>query len=226
VVSEALRVMGLSQSTKFAQYHHLLNRAAWSPLELAQILLKLRVKTFPTSTSALVFAIDPTLERPWGHKIAARGIYRDSVRRSDSHVVKASGLCWISLMLLTRIPWAERIWALPLMTVLAPSERHYQQRGRTPHTLLERSRQMLKLLRRWLPQRALLVVGDSAYAALDFLHAMQHLKVTFVTRLRLDAALYEAAPPYSGKGKKGQRLPTLTQVLKDPNTNWTTMALV
>ena len=114
------------------------------------------------------------------------------------------------------------------MTVLAPSERYYQQRGRDPKTVLERSVQMLKLLRRWLPERALVVVGDSAYAALDFLGAMQHLKLTFVTRLRLDAALYEPAPPYSGKGrprKKGQRLPTLAQVLQNANTVWTTVSL-
>lgn len=228
LVTEALRVMGLSQSEKFAQYHQVLNRAVWSPLELAQVLLKLLVKTFTESGDVLVFGIDPTIERRWGRKIAARGIYRDPVRSSDSHFVKASGLRWISLMLLTQIPWAQRVWALPVMTVLAPSERYYQQRQRCPKTLLERSVQMLKVLRRWLPQRALVVVGDSAYAALDFLSAMQHLKLTFVTRLRLDAALYEPAPPYSGKGrprKKGQRLPTLAQVLKDPKTVWTTNSL-
>ena len=87
---------------------------------------------------------------------------------------------------------------------------------------------MLKLLRRWLPERALVVVGDSAYAALDFLSAMQQVNLTFVTRLRLDAALYEPAPPYSGKGrprKKGQRLPTLAQVLQDATTVWTTVSL-
>ena len=82
--------------------------------------------------------------------------------------------------------------------------------------------------RRWLPKHTLVVVGDSAYAALDFLSAMQQLHLTFVTRLRLDAALYEAAPPYSGKGrprKKGKRLPTLAQVLQDANTVWTTLSL-
>ena len=228
VVTEALRVMGLSQSRQFAQYHQVLNRAVWSPLELAQVLLKLLVKTFTQPGDVLVFGIDPTIERRWGRKIAARGIYRDPVRSSDSHFVKASGLRWISLMLLTPIPWAQRIWALPVMTVLSPSERYYQARGRNPQTLLERSTQMLKLLRRWLPERALVVVGDSAYAALDFLSAMQHLKLTFVTRLRLDAALYEPAPPYSGKGrprKKGQRLPTLAQVLQNANTVWTTVSL-
>ncbi|HEX2907126.1 MAG TPA: transposase, partial [Phototrophicaceae bacterium] len=228
VVTEALRVMGLSEDKKFAQYHQVLNRAVWSPLALAQTLLKLLVTTFGASDQPLVLGIDPTIERRWGHKIAARGIYRDPVRSSGSHFVKASGLRWISLMLLTPIPWAQRIWALPVMTVLAPSERYYQQRGRRPQTMLARSRQMLKLLRGWLPKRALVVVGDSAYAALDFLSAMQHLQMTFITRLRLDAALYEPAPPYSGKGrprKKGQRLPTLAQVLQDANTVWTTVSL-
>jgi hypothetical protein len=228
VVTEALRVMGLSQSATFAQYHQVLNRAVWSPLALAQVLLKLLVQTFTQPADPLVFGIDPTVERRWGRKIAARGIYRDAVRSSDSHFVKASGLRWISLMLLTPIPWAQRIWALPVMTALSPSERYYQQRGRTPQTLLERSLQMLKLLRRWLPERVLVVVGDSAYAALDFLSAMQQMEVTFVTRLRLDAALYEPAPAYSGKGrprKKGQRLPTLAQIVHEPTTVWTTVAL-
>jgi len=223
VVTEMLRVMGLSESRQFAQYHQVLNRALWSPLALAQVLLRLLVTTFVPAEQALVFGIDPTIERRWGRQIAARGIYRDAVRSSDSHFVKTSGLRWISLMLLTPIPWAQRIWALPFMTVLSPSERYYQQRGRAPKTLLQRSWQMLKLLRRWLPERRLVVVGDSAYAALDFLSAMQQAQVTFVTRLRLDAALYEPAPPYSGKGrprKKGQRLPTLATRLSDPTPDW------
>ena len=228
VVSEALRVMGLSESHQLAQYHQVLNRAVWSPLDLAQTLLKLLVKTFMQPRETLVLGIDPTIERRWGRKIAARGIYRDGVRSSESHFVKASGLRWISLMLLTPIPWAQRMWALPVMTALAPSERYYQQRGRTPQTMLERSVQMLKVLRRWLPERRLVVVGDRAYAALDFLSTMQQLELTFVTRLRLDATLYAPAPAYSGQGrphKKGRRLPTLAQVLQNANTVWTTVSL-
>ena len=227
-VREALRVMGLGESEQFAQYHQVLNRAVWSPLALAQVLLKLLVKTFMQAETTLVFGIDPTIERRWGRKIAARGIYRDPVRSSESHFVKASGLRWISLMLLTPIPWAQRIWALPVMPILAPSERYYQARGRRHKTVLERSLQMLKLLRRWLPKRELVVVGDSEFAALDFLAQMQALNLTFVTRLRLDAALYDPAPPYSGRGrprKKGQRLPTLAHVLHDPHTIWTTVLL-
>jgi hypothetical protein len=223
VVTEMLRVMGLSKSRQFAQYHQVLNRALWSPLALAQVLLRLLVTTFVPAEQPLVFGIDPTIERRWGHKIAARGIYRDAVRSSDSHFVKTSGLRWISLMLLTPIGWAQRVWALPLMTVLSPSERYYQQRGRVPKPLLARSLQMLKLLRRWWPQRELVVVGDNAFAALDFLDAVRQAGVTFIARLRLDAALYEPAPPYSGKGrprKKGHRLPTLATLLSDPATAW------
>ena len=228
VVSEVLRVMGLSQSRQFAQYHQVLNRAIWSPLELAQVLLRLLVATFVAADQALVFGIDPTLERRRGSKIAARGIYRDAVRSSDSHFVKASGLRWISLMLLTTIPWAQRIWALPVMTVLSPSERYYQQRQRVAKTLLDRSLQMLKLLRRWLPGRELVVVGDNAYAALDFLEGARQVGVTMIARLRLDAALYEPAPPCSGRGrprKKGKRLPTLATILNDPTTDWQSLSL-
>jgi hypothetical protein len=228
VVTEALRVMGLSGNADFAQYHHVLNRAVWSPLELAQSLLKLLVKTFVADGEPLVFGLDPTLERRWGPKIAARGIYRDPVRSSRSHFVKTSGLRWISLMLLTPISWAQALWALPVMTVLAPSERYYQQRKRKHKTVLERSLQMLKVLRRWLPKRQIVVVGDSEFAALDFLAAMPRLGLAVISRLRLDAALYEPVGAYSGRGrprKKGARLPTLAQALHDPKTLWTEVAL-
>src|SRR5690349_1093287 len=106
-----------------------LSRAVWSGLEVAAILLRLLLKTFDQG-GVLVFGIDETIERRRGEKIAAKGIYRDPVRSSKSHFVKASGLRWISLMWLTAIPWAQRIWALPFLTALAPSERYYQQRGR------------------------------------------------------------------------------------------------
>ncbi|MBI5670928.1 MAG: transposase [Chloroflexi bacterium] len=202
----------------------------WSSLAASAILLRLLLTNFTQPTELLVFGIDETIERRRGEKIAAKGIYRDAVRSSKEHLVKASGLRWISLMLLTPIPWAQRVWALPFLTVLAASERYYQQRGRKPKKLTDWARQMVFQLRRWLPQAPLVVVGDSTYAALDFLHACQSLPrpVTVITRLRLDAALYEPAPPYSGQGrprKKGKPLPTPQQVVDDPFTPWTRLTL-
>lgn len=184
LVNEVLQVMAVSHEATFAQSHHVLNRAVWSPLTLAQVLLNILVKTFRVAEQTLVFGIDETIERRWDKQISARGICRDPVRSSKSHFVKVSGLRWISLILLMPIPWAEQIWALPFMTVLSPSERYYQQLRRTPKSLLARILQMVHLLRCWLPRQRLIVVGDSAYAALDFLSAVQALHLTFVTRLR------------------------------------------
>jgi hypothetical protein len=227
-VTAARRVMGLKDEKHYARYHHILNRATWSPLAVAKGLLMLLIKAFCSENEPLVLGIDETIERRWGQKIAARGIYRDPVRSSESHFVKASGLRWISLMLLGSVAWAQRVWALPFMTVSAPSERYYETRGRKPKTLTARAQQMLLQLRRWLPGRQIVVVGDNSYAALDLLAACQKLPepVTFITRLRLDAALYEPAPPYAGMGrprKKGKRLPTPQQVLDSPKTVWTTV---
>lgn len=228
-VTSALRVMGLSEESRFALYHHVLNRAVWSSLQVSGVLLTLLTRHLNTADGPLVFGIDETVERRRGRRIKAKGIYRDSVRSSRSHFVKASGLRWISLMLLTPIPWAKRVWALPVLTVLAPSERYYRQKGRTPLKLTDRARQIILQLRRWLPHRALVIVADSSYAVLDLLYFCQSLSqpVTFITRLRLDAALYGPAPPrrpgQMGRPRlKGQRLPKLSQLLDQATTVWTT----
>ena len=230
-VSAVLRVMGLDKEANYAGYHHVLNRAVWSSLEASAVLLRLLVHHLGQGNGPLVFGIDETIERRWGEKIAARGIYRDAVRSSKSHFVKASGLRWVSLMWLTDIPWAQRVWALPFLTALAPSERYYEPSPRQPKKLSDWARQMIYQLRRWLPDREVVVVRDGSYAILDLLHACQSLSnpVTMITRVRLDAALYEPAPPPTGKRgrprKKGQRLPTLQQVLDHPPTVWETVSL-
>jgi hypothetical protein len=229
-VSAVLRVMGLGQDRNYAKYHHVLSRAMWSGLEASEILLRLLLKAFSSGEDVLVFGIDETIERRRGEKIKAKGIYRDPVRSSKEHFVKASGLRWVCLMWLTSIPWAKRVWALPFLSVLAPSERYYQAQGRKLKKITDWARQLVFQLRRWLPDKTLIIVGDNTYAALEFLHACQSLTqpVTVITRLRLDAALYEPAPPYSGIGrprKKGKRLPTPQQILKHPDTVWTHLTL-
>jgi hypothetical protein len=224
--------MGLSDDRSFAQYHHVLNRAVWSPLQLGRVLLGLLLRHLDRGDAPLVFGIDETLERRRGAQIKAKGIYRDAVRSSGSHFVKASGLRWICLMWLARIPWACRTWALPVLTALAPSERYYQKLGRTPNKLTDRARQIILQLRRWLPNRSLVLVADSSYAVLELLHFCQSLAqpVTFITRLRLDAALYEPAPPRQPgqKGRprvKGERLSTLKAHLERPDEHWTSSSV-
>lgn len=225
-VTAVLRVMGRSQEKQFQKYHRVLNRATWSSRRLAQHLLALLVQTF-VPQGPLVFGIDDTIERRRGEKIKAKGIYRDPVRSSPSHFVKASGLRWISVMWLARIPWAERTWALPFLTVLAPSERYDEERGKRHKKLTDWARPIIGLLRRWWPERDIVVVSDSSYSTIPLVWycSQRCTPVTLVTRRRRDAGLYESAPPrrpdQTGRPRrKGARRPTLAPRLEDPTTAW------
>lgn len=227
-VTAVLRIMGLSQEKHFQNFHRVLNRAVWSNLALSACLLRLLLNTF-LPHGPVVLGIDETIERRRGDQIRAKGIYRDPVRSSKSHFVKASGLRWISLMLLVHIPWAARLWGLPFLTVLAPSERFYENSPRPPKKITDWARQMGKQVRRWLPGRKLILVADRSYAALELLDSLLTLPepVYLVTQLRLDAALYEPAPERTSETmgrprKKGARLPTLAAVLANPETVWQT----
>ncbi len=226
-VTAVLRVMGLSSEAQFQNYHRVLNRDKWSSRALSRILLHLLLRAFVPPGAAVLLGLDDHIERRRGKKIAAKGIYRDAVRSSKSFFVKTSGLRWVCLMLLAPIPWATRSWALPFLTVLAPSQRYHQQRGRPHKALTDWARQMITQVRRWLPHRSLVLIADSTYAAIELLAACVGLPqpITMITRLRLDAALYDPAPPRQpGKRgaprKKGERQPTLTERLSDLQTSW------
>jgi hypothetical protein len=218
-------MLGLEQEPHFQQYHRVLNRARWSSLAVARVLLGLVVETV-VATGPVVIGIDDTLERRRGAKIKAKGIYRDPVRSSRSHMVKASGLRWLCAMVLAEIPWAGRVWALPFLSVLCPSERYHRQCKQHHKTLSEWAGQVLGLLQRWLPEREIVVVADSSYAVIELLQQVSGMSdVSVVTRLRLDAALYDPAPTrkpgQNGRPrKKGARRPTLQQVLANAQTQW------
>jgi len=224
-VTAILRIMGRSADPDFQTYHRVLNRAVWSPLTASRLLLRLLVAVF-VPRGVVLFGLDDTIERRRGDQITAKGIYRDPVRSSHAHMVKASGLRWLGCMLLTPIAWANRVWALPFMTVLCPSARFYEQHGRRHQTLLARAWQLIRLVRRWLPGREVVFVADSSFAALEWLALVARLPgVSVITRLRLDAALYDPPPPrvpgQHGRPRlKGKRRPTLEAVLADEKTQW------
>jgi hypothetical protein len=226
-VGSALRAMGLDQEKRFHRYHRVLSRASWSTLETSRVLLGLLVEAFVPEGDPLLVGIDETLERRYGKKISARGVYRDPVRSTRETFVKSSGLRWVCAMLLVEIPWASRVWALPFLSALAPSERYAQERGKRHKKITEWAWQLLLVLRRWYPKREIVAVADGAYASLKLLDRCRKLRepITFVTRLRLDAALYEPAParrPWQiGRPRlKGERVPNLSAVAEDPATAW------
>jgi hypothetical protein len=219
--------MGLDHEKRFHRYHRVLSRASWSSRQASRVLLGLLVEAFVPEGDPLVVGIDETLERRWGKKIAAKGVYRDPVRSTHENFVKSSGLRWVCVMLLVELPWASRVWALPFLSVLAPSERYAAARGKRHKKITEWAWQLLLLVRRWYPEREIVAVADRAYASLKLLSRCQSLSkpVTFITRLRLDAALYEPAPPRHPRQRgrprlKGERLPNLSVVAEAANTVW------
>ncbi len=225
-VSSALRATGLDREKSFHRYHRVLSRAVWSSQEASRVLLRLLVEAF-VPDGPLILGVEETLERRWGKKIAAKGIYRDPVRSSHTHFVKTSGLRWVCLTLLAPIPWASRVWVLPFLSALAYSERYAREQGKRHKKLTEWAWQLLLLVRRWHPEREIVAVADGGYASLKLLDRCRRLPnpITFITRLRLDGALYEPAPPRKPhqKGRprlKGERLPNLSVVAEDPAGAW------
>lgn len=225
-VTQALRVMGRSDDAHFQNYHRVLNRCRWSALALSHVLLLLLVDRF-VPEGEIVLGLDDTIERRKGKRISALGVYRDAVRSSHSHFVKATGLRWLSTMLTCPIKQAggeARVWALPFLTVLSASERYYEARRVEARKLTDRARQMILLVARWLRGREIVVAADSGFAALELLDAVRS-RVTVVTRLRMDAAIYERLPQTDrrkvGRPRKaGRRLPTPEEMAADPKTRW------
>ena len=227
-VTAVLRVMGRSGEKGYQQFHRVLNRVKWSPLKASRRLLMALIAAFAPS-GPLVMALDDTIERRRGARITTRGLYRDPVQSSRSNFVKTSGLRWLCLMLVVPIPWARRYWALPFCSALTPSRNYYLRRRRQPCKLADRARQILLMVRRWLPDRDIVVVADNSFAVVELLAAVRQ-KVCVVTRLRLDAVLYEPAPPRQphtiGRPPlKGPRQPKLQEVLDNPATRWRSITL-
>ncbi|HEX6631144.1 MAG TPA: transposase [Gemmatimonadaceae bacterium] len=241
-VASALRVLGRAGERHFCTYHRVLSRAAWSPRAASRVLLGLLLRTF-VPTGPIVLALDDTLERRRGRRITAARLYHDPVRSSRTHRVTTSGLRWLSVMLLVSVPWARRVWALPVLTALAPGAPPGTRCGRRPGSrarpaldgrrppkrLAEWARQLLRQIGRWLdalaPGRPVIAVADASYAALELLAAVAP-RLTYITRLRLDARLHAPPPPRrpGTPGRpphKGPRLPTLAARLSDPATVWT-----
>jgi DDE superfamily endonuclease len=226
-VTAVLRVMGLSHERQFQNYHRVLNRVNWSGLRASQVLLGLLVTTLVASGAPLIFAADETLERRTGPTIPGLGVFRDPVRSTARHKVVSFGLRWMSMLLLVRVPWSTRVWALPFVTVLAPGTQPAGLARRRHKTSIDWVGQLITVVRRWQPARAMVLVVDGALAAVKLgLRCQQAaVPVTLVSRLRPDACLYDPTPrPRSARRGFapliGARLPKLDQRAADPTTVW------
>lgn len=255
-VTACLRVVGLGEEQQFQKYHRVLNRANWDSFKAAQILLGLLVLLLPAD-GAIVIGADDTIERRKSAKIREVSCYRDAVRSTKKHLVKCFGLKWLSLMLLVKLPWSERVWALPFLTVLCraqqagqprkvsryknhrpgamgknrkkPAPKKFPATGRAARhhkSAIDVLMILIRVISRWCPDRAKVLVVDGGYAAIKLVMTCQSLKTTtLVTRLPWDAALHHfpGPRPKSSRGPaplKGPRQRTLKQWASRKDTSW------
>jgi len=226
-VTAALRMMGLGDDPHYSKYHRVLNRDHWSPWLVSKILLSLLILIFLPSGAPLLLVIDETLERRRGRQIKYKGWFRDPLLSTKKHVVKALGIRWICLAVLVPVPWSQRPWALPFMTVLALGQKTSMKLNKRHRTIVQWAEFMIDKVRSWQPEREITLVGDGSYAAIVLAQRCQRFKkpVKLVSRLRLDARLFDFPAPQpkrkrGPKPKKGARQTQLSQRLEDPETNW------
>jgi hypothetical protein len=169
--------------------------------------------------------IDETLERSFGRKISKRGHYRDSLLSSKECSVSNSGLRWITMALIVVLPWTKLRWALPFLSVLAPTPAVSEALGKRHKTIAQLAQHMVTIVRRWLPEVSIKVIGDRASSVIDLGLTCIKRGVSLIAPLRLDARLF-APPPRPQRQQKGRprlvgkRLPNLSTVLSDPQTQW------
>jgi hypothetical protein len=215
--------MGLAQEKRFEKYHRVLNRAKWNSMMGAKILLGLLVSLLPPSFPILI-VVDDTIERRSGKKIKAKGCYRDACRSTEEMVITCFGLKWVCLMLIVPLPWCQRPWALPFMTILAPSKSCNETQGRQHKTSIDWTIIAVCAISRWL-KRSFVMIGDGGFACIRLGHACNKHNVTLISRLRLDASLYElpSSPMKRQLGRrreKGERVISLKELAADMSQPW------
>jgi hypothetical protein len=228
-VTNILRVLGLSERTDFSTFHRVLSRNTWSGLALARLLSLALVRVFAPCGPVLV-GLDHTLERRRGPKIRPAAHYYDPVRSSRGRKVTSRGLRWASVMLLGEVPFVHRVWALPMISALIPGKAFCQSLNRRYRPVTAWALSLLRMVRRWLPDREVIAVMDGEFASLALLRTLGPV-MTVVSRLRLDARLFDPPPPRlpGQRGRhavKGPAQPKLTQRLHDPTAPWQRFALL
>jgi hypothetical protein len=224
-ITAALRAVGLQEEKHFNLFHHVLNRARWSPLQISRFLFLLLVRTFLLPGTCVELVVDETLERRWGPHILKCGYYHDPVRSSHKQRKISRGLKWLCLMLIVKPPWTSRSWALPFLCILLSSEEVDMRLGRRHKTVPDWTKQLVQLIRRWLPDRPIKLIGDGAYSVVELGTTCRKHQIILIAPLRFDACLYTPPPARQPRqmGRPrlvGQRLPQLDQVLNDPQTIW------
>jgi hypothetical protein len=215
-VSNLLRTVKHLVQGAPSSYHRVLSEAHWSGLHLAQLLLAFLIHQFYPTGTILLVGDDTVTEHP-GDKVHGKARHRDAVRSSHSYTAFRWGHKWVSLMILIQFPFAQRPWALPILTALYRSPDDDKARGRPHKTPAQVMQLLLRIVLRWFPDRQFSFAGDSGFGSHATAGFAQQCKgkLTLVSKLPADANLYEP-PVYCGKGRrpeKGRKAPSPQEVV-------------
>ena len=172
----------LSRVWNHHRAHRFFSAAAWSPEQLSAVLATLVVRLLVPGGQAVRVAIDDTLFHRRGPKVHAASWFHDGSAAGARKV--GFGNNWVIAAIVVTLPFLDRPVALPVGFALVP-------RG-VEDSRLTLGRRLAEALATTLPGRAIQVVADSAYAG----RTLRGLPdaISWTTRLRSNAALYEPRP--------------------------------
>lgn len=210
-IAQLLRTVGALAPGDKTSYQRVLSQAHWSGLRLACAWCRFLVAQL-RAEGTLTVVVDDTVESHPGRKVFGKARHRDPVRSSRSYVAWRYGHKWVVVAILVHFPLATRAWALPVLVDLYRSEADNRARGHRHRTPAQRACRLLRVLLRWFPARQFRVVGDAGYGSHETARFVTRYgaRLSLVSKLPLDANLFEPHPPYRGKGRprvKGQALP-------------------
>jgi hypothetical protein len=229
-VANLLRSGFQNKIKNFSKFYNVFRRASWSTLKGSYCLFS-RLLAFAHSKEILL-VIDSTIERRRGAKIKALGRKRDPVASSKGNKVLCIGQEWLVVSILVRIPFIIQTLACPFLSILMPPERPLRSTRNNKDLQPKRHKKMTKwtcqvffLIRKWLGKMCKCsIVADGAFACLTVAHTCKNLSIGFISRLRLDARIFDYPPLISKKRgrpvKAGRRI-NLKELAKDKMQTWT-----
>jgi hypothetical protein len=226
----------LGRFKHFCSFHRFFSQARWNLDDLGHCIFQLLL---PFCPEILTGAVDDTLARKSGRHIWGAGMHHDPLRSTRKRPFFSFGHSWVVLSVHVSFPFApQKTWALPVLvrlyrkrknTKLAPGRHGKPEKKQTGQATEKQYRtrpqlalEMIQIVAHWLGPRRLRVLGDSEYAGGSISRRLP-ANTELISRMTMNAALYEVPPHQTGRGrrrKKGARLSNPLQMAQDSRRSW------
>jgi hypothetical protein len=214
---------GLAGVWHHCRAYRFFGRAVWDLGQVSVVLAGLVVDRLTSTGAPVLVAVDDTLFRRSGRRVAGAFWQYDGSRPGPRPARVGYGHNWLIAGLVLTLPFTDRPVCLPVAFALVTKG------GPTRQVL---AGQLITTIAAALPGRRIDVVADSAYASMDGAETRKALHgrglptgVTLTSRLRANATLTAIATPIPGRGGRprriGAKLGKPTALATNPTTAWT-----